>query len=100
MLLRARLTGLASFPRFTRFTRLTRLTRFADFVLTRLERGALGLERSVLYFGVWALLLLPMRLVALVRMMLMPTFAVLMVMIVTVGHLLAATLTFSLAAER
>jgi hypothetical protein len=45
-------------------------------------------------------LLLPVRLVALVRMMLMPTFAVLMVMIVTVGHLLTATITLFLAAER
>jgi hypothetical protein len=33
-------------------------------------------------------------------MMLMPTFAVLMAMIVTIGHLLAATITLSLAAER
>ena len=43
---------------------------------------------------------MPVRLVALVRMMLMPTFAVLMVMIVTVDHLLTATITLFLAAER
>lgn len=99
MLLRpwlARLSGLTSFPRFAC---LARLTGFAGFVLTRFERGAFGLERRVLCLGVWALLF-PVRLAALVHMMLMPTFAVLVLMIVTVGHLLAATLTFSLAAER
>ena len=45
----ARLSGLTSFPRFAC---LTRLTGFAGLMLTRFERGAFGLERRVLRFGV------------------------------------------------
>jgi hypothetical protein len=49
----ARLTRFASFPRFTcltrfvifpRFACLARLTGFAGFLLSRFERGTLGLE--------------------------------------------------------
>jgi hypothetical protein len=45
-------------------------------------------------------LLLPLVLVAVMRMVLMPTFTVLVLMIMSVRHLLAATITLSFTAER
>ena len=112
----ARLTRLA---RFTAFLRLTRVRRFTTFVrLTRLERSALQLESSLatrvpltarvsLCAGV-ALSVRVIRRKLLVRVMLMAfmhaaniaTFTMLVLVIMSVRHLLAATITLSFTAER